>query len=224
MFTLGTNPVFAAKLKLWNYWGGPPVNGQGRLPEATTRIYGTLTNAPLVIAEPPPGTHTSLPGYVPPENTNFFAIAPDQIVGPGIGWYEWDITAWYNACLGQTTTIMVRASASSGYDFPLYEDREGTAFARGAGGTSANGNPRIEYFLVPPRIRNVSVADGKITMSGYYGPPSANYVLLASTNVVWPLSNWTRLATNQFDATGHFSITNTLDPGVSRSFYRLQAP
>src|SRR6185295_10688629 len=122
-------------------------------------------------SEPPVGTHATLPGYVPPDNTNFFAIAPDQVVGPSIGWYEWNIGAWYNACLGQTTTIMLRASATSGYDFPLYEDREGTAFTRGAGGTIANSGPRIEYNLVPPRIRSCSLAGSELVLSGSYGMP-----------------------------------------------------
>ncbi len=226
MFTLGTTPVASAKLKLWMYWGGPPVNGQGRLPQSTTRIYGTLTNAPLQITEPPPGTHAILAGFDPLDNTNFFAIAPDQLVGPEIGWYEWDITSWYNACLGQTTTLLLRGASISGFDGALYEDREGTALTSGAGGTITNGSPRIELFLpvLVPRFASIAAANGQIIMNGSNGPPSGNYVLLRSTNVTLPVGSWTRVLTNQFDSAGNFSVTNAITPGASQGYYRLQLP
>lgn len=225
VFTLGTNPVSSAKFKIWNYWGGPSVNGQGRLAEATTRIYGTLTNTPLTITEPPPGSNTTIPGFEPLNNANFFAIAPDQLVGPSIGWYEFDITGWYNACLGQTTTIMLRASATSGFDFPLYEDREGTAFAApSAGGTAADTGPRLEVFLPPPSFKNVSAVGGNLLMSGNNGTPGANYVLLSSPDIALPLGSWTRVVTNQFDAAGNFSETQPISAGAAQRFYRLLVP
>jgi hypothetical protein len=37
-----------------------------------------------------------------------------------------------------------------------------------------------------------------------------------------PAASWTRISTNQFDALGSFSITNTRDGSVSQRFYRLQ--
>lgn len=224
LFALGTNRAASAKLKMWNYWGGPPVNGQGRLPEANTRIYGTLTNAPQVVTEPPPNSNGTLPGFVPLDNTNFYAISPDQIVGPGIGWYEFDITGWYNACLGQTTTIMLRASATSGFDFPLYEDREGTAYTAGAGGTAANTGPRIEVLLPPPSFINVSRVGNDLVMSGSYGKPGRDYVLLASPDVTMPLGSWTRVLTNQFDVNGNFSETRPIAPGSTQNYYRLLLP
>ena len=222
MFTLGMNPVTKARFKLWNYWGGPPVNGQGRVPEANTRIYGTLTNRAIMISEPPTGSHATIAGYIAPDDTNFFAIAPDQVVGPAIGWYEWDITAWYNLCLGQTTTIMVRASATSGFDFPLYEDREATAFTHAAGGTSLNTGPRIEYELPAPRITSISISGGQLLMSGYYGPPGGKFTLLSSTDVSLPVSNWTHVVTNQFDTNGYFTVTNPLVGAAS--YFRLRIP
>jgi hypothetical protein len=220
-FSLGTNLATSAKLRLWNYWGGPPVNGQGRLAEATTRIYGSLTNAPITITEPPVGTHSDST-WIAPDNTNFFQISTDQLVGPDIGWYDFDITSWYNACRGQTTTVVMRGSAISGFDFPLYEDREGTAFTSGAGGTLTNTGPRIEVVLAPPTIVNVSRSGANLVMSGYYGKPGSNYVLIATTDLNLASSNWTRLATNQFDALGHFNVTNSI--GVPYRFYRLLLP
>jgi hypothetical protein len=224
MFALATNPVFKATLKLWNYWGGPAVNGQGRLAEATTRVYGTLTNRPQTITEPPAGSHATLPGYVPLDNTNFFAIAADQVVGSATGWYEWNITAWYNAGLGQTTTIMVRASATSGFDFPLYEDHEGTAFTHAAGGTSFNTGPRIEYELPPPRIASVTLDGGQLLMRGYPGPPGGTFTLLSCADVAVPINNWIPVTTNQFDTNGSFTITTLVQAGSNASYFRLRIP
>jgi len=34
------------------------------------------------------------------------------------------------------------------------------------------------------------------------------YYVLASTNVALPLTNWTTVATQQFDLTGNFAFTN----------------
>jgi len=39
---------------------------------------------------------------------------------------------------------------------------------------------------------------------------------------VLPLQSWTRIATNSFGATGTFSFTNAIAPGVPQNFYRLQ--
>jgi hypothetical protein len=226
-FTLGTNPVASASFKIWNYWGGPAINGQGRLPQATTRLWGP-TNALIHIVEPPPNTSTDQT-WQPPTNTDFAQISADQLIPPNpslvsTGWYAFDITAWYNSHLGQTNTLMMRAAASSGFDFPLYEDREGRAFDSGAGGSIPNGGPRIEYFLPPPTIQSVSVSGGQVRLSGYPGVTSSNFYVLVSTNVLLPMSNWTRVATNQFDAASRFNITNTLDPAIPVRFYRLQVP
>ena len=222
-FTLGTNEVSSAKFKIYNYWGGPAVNGQGRPASAQVRIRGTAVGTPVTFTEPPAGTIVS--DFVPPNETNFVTIVTSAVGAvTNIGWYEFDITSWYNAHLGETTTLLLRASATSGFDFPLYEDREGTAFTAGAGGTIADSGPRIEYFLAPPRFRQGSVSGGNLTMSGYYGPPGTNYVLLSSTDVALPLGNWTRVLTNQFDAEGKFSVTQPFSSGPTQNFYRLLLP
>ncbi|HEX5223070.1 MAG TPA: LamG-like jellyroll fold domain-containing protein [Verrucomicrobiae bacterium] len=222
-FTLGTQTASSAKLKLWNYWGGPVVNGQGRPAQANSRIYGTLVDNPIEITEPPAGTHSD-PTWIAPDNTNFVAIADDVLVGPDIGWYEWDITEWYNERLGQTTTVVLRGAATSGFDFPLYEDREGTALAAGAGGTVANTGPRLEIFLAPPRFTSVTTSDGNLILTGRDGASGGSYVLLSSTNPSLPMAGWTRVSTNQFNAQGQFSVTNPIASGPAQQFYRLLVP
>ena len=54
-----------------------------------------------------------------------------------------------------------------------------------------------------------------------------NYYLLASTNLLQPLNQWTRILTNpvSFRGPNNFStiITNVGNSGVSQQFYILQA-
>jgi hypothetical protein len=48
--------------------------------------------------------------------------------------------------------------------------------------------------------------------------------VLVSTNIALPLNQWTRIATNQFDAGGNFTFTNGVDTNAGQQFYFLQVP
>jgi hypothetical protein len=73
-----------------------------------------------------------------------------------------------------------------------------------------------------PVIANISVAGGKVVISGGNGLYNEVYNVLSSTNLTTPLANWTVTATRVFDAGGNFSATNVLNPGAPQTFYRLQ--
>lgn len=60
--------------------------------------------------------------------------------------------------------------------------------------------------------------------SGTGGVANATYYLLVTTNLGTPLTNWLRLLTNQFDASGNFNFTNVPDAGAGQQFYLLQWP
>ena len=61
-------------------------------------------------------------------------------------------------------------------------------------------------------------------MSGSNGTPNTSYYVLTSTNVTLPLSNWSRIVTNQFDGSGNFIFSNAINPGILQYFFRLQLP
>ncbi len=75
---------------------------------------------------------------------------------------------------------------------------------------------------VPPAFDSISVSGRNVILSGG-GPPGGNFYLLGSTNLATPLTNWTRLWTNQFDAAGRFNFTNLLEAGGG-NFYLLETP
>ncbi len=76
----------------------------------------------------------------------------------------------------------------------------------------------------PPVFSAVGLFDGAFVFGGTGGVANADFYLLGTTNLANPLTNWTRLLTNQFDNNGNFNFTNTLNPDWPQIFYRLQLP
>ncbi|MGH7990903.1 MAG: hypothetical protein ACREDS_12035, partial [Limisphaerales bacterium] len=74
-----------------------------------------------------------------------------------------------------------------------------------------------------PQFTAGAKSDGNhFIFSGTNGIPGWNYLVLASTNLLPPLAEWTVIATNVFDAGGNFNFTNS--PNTPQTFYRLQLP
>lgn len=61
----------------------------------------------------------------------------------------------------------------------------------------------------------------EFTASGWAN--QTNY-LIASTNLVLPAAQWTRIATNVSDLSGICAFTNAIPPGVPQRFYRISVP
>jgi hypothetical protein len=75
-----------------------------------------------------------------------------------------------------------------------------------------------------PGIASIIRSGTNVILAGTNGTPGANYTVLAATNVALPLSNWTSIATRQFDASGGFSFTNAIVPGIRQRFFLLRVP
>jgi autotransporter-associated beta strand protein len=80
----------------------------------------------------------------------------------------------------------------------------------------------VSASTAPPRITSFASSGGNLVIAGTNGVPGWTYYVLAATNLGLPAASWTRISTNQFDALGSFSITNTRDGSVLQRFYRLQ--
>lgn len=55
------------------------------------------------------------------------------------------------------------------------------------------------------------------------GTTAGNYVVLVSTNIALPITNWTPLSTQTFDQTGAFNYTNAIGTTNTSLYYILQA-
>ncbi len=76
----------------------------------------------------------------------------------------------------------------------------------------------------PLAFASSSIGSAGFVLSGSGGPASTPYYVLTSTNLSSPLSSWTRIATNSFDASGNFSFTNSLTPPVPQRFFQIRLP
>jgi hypothetical protein len=92
------------------------------------------------------------------------------------------------------------------------------------GDTVQTGLGLIMILPARPLISSASLQNGNLVLSGTGGLSNGNYYVLSSTNLTLPMAQWTPVATDAFDSSGSFSITNTPAPGVPQSFYLLQMP
>jgi hypothetical protein len=76
----------------------------------------------------------------------------------------------------------------------------------------------------PPVLSGVSLTGTNLIFTGTNGTAGANYLVLTTTNLQQPSTNWTILSTNQFGPGGAVNFTNPLDPARSQLFYRLRLP
>jgi autotransporter-associated beta strand protein len=73
-----------------------------------------------------------------------------------------------------------------------------------------------------PSVTTTFQSGNNIVFAGSGGTANATYYVLTSTNVAAAVETWTPVQTNQFDASGNFSVTNAILPGVPSNFYLLQ--
>jgi autotransporter-associated beta strand protein len=72
-----------------------------------------------------------------------------------------------------------------------------------------------------PVISSTAVSGGNLIFSGTGGSANGTYYVLTTTSLTNALSNWTVLSTNTFDASGNFSVTNTINSGTPQRFYSI---
>lgn len=76
-----------------------------------------------------------------------------------------------------------------------------------------------------PKITDFSVNGTTLTMTATNGTGGGQFVLLASTNLILPLNQWTPILTNNFTGNGSLNLsTNVINPNSPQEFYLLQLP
>jgi autotransporter-associated beta strand protein len=90
--------------------------------------------------------------------------------------------------------------------------------------SSLNSVGLLSVISIVPQFNSVSVRGDNLVLQGTGGLPSGSYYVLGSTNLTLPLTNWTRLATNSYDANGNFNFTNVISPAMTQQFILLQLP
>lgn len=80
----------------------------------------------------------------------------------------------------------------------------------------------IIHIFPPPVIGNVQLNAGNLVFGGSGGMSNGNYFVLNSTNLTFPLSNWTIISTGAFDLNGNFIFTNTTATNSPQSYFLLK--
>lgn len=75
-----------------------------------------------------------------------------------------------------------------------------------------------------PSFGGIRYTSKGLVLSGTGGTTNGAYYALVSTNIALPLSQWTPVATNAFDGSGHFLFTNSVNPNNPQLFYLLEEP
>ena len=167
--------------------------------------------------------------------TNFVVVRIDHVSGGNDVAY-----LFVNPTLGvEPSTTAAGAVSSNSFDFSFDRLR---VFA---GGQSSAAQPYAEMVVdeyrigesyndvtpyvngpQPPAagllITNIQAVSGNVVLSGSGGTSGATYHLLANVNLTTPSTNWPAVATNTFDVSGNFTLTNPI--GVGEKFYRLRIP
>jgi hypothetical protein len=76
----------------------------------------------------------------------------------------------------------------------------------------------------PAMFATISINGSNISFTGASGPANGVYWVLTSTNLVAPLSMWTPVLCNSFNAAGAFSNSMPINTAQSARFYRLIRP
>ena len=87
-----------------------------------------------------------------------------------------------------------------------------------------NGSIRVLTVLPPPSISSVDfsgLAGGSIIIHGANGISGGPAVVLTSTNLLTPLASWTQAASGNFDGSGTYTPTITVDPAAPEQFFIL---
>ena len=79
----------------------------------------------------------------------------------------------------------------------------------------------FEYGSKPPPTMTLAQTNSNLIFAGGGGPAGGTNYLVATTNLALPLVQWSRTATNKFDGSGNYAITNALPAAVPQQFYRV---
>ena len=82
----------------------------------------------------------------------------------------------------------------------------------------------FEYASKPSPALALAWVGADLIFTGSGGPAGGTNYLVATTNLALAVSQWSPVATNQFDLAGNFSFTNALPAGVPQQFLRLALP
>jgi len=161
---------------------------------------------------------------------NTYLIVTKYQFGPGSG--DDVVSLWINPAAGAANEPAANVSFSAGGDgnnstgigrcyiyggcsVDMDEVRIGTNWADV---TPSGGTPPPPPIPVPV-ITNAALTVDSFVLRGTNGPANGDYDVLASTNLLSPLSQWPVIGTDGFDTSGHFTFASSIVADTPQRFY-----
>jgi hypothetical protein len=83
---------------------------------------------------------------------------------------------------------------------------------------------KFTFLAAPPNFQHVTLSGGNIIMTGTNNTgPGGTFHVLATINLLLPMTNWTVLASGSFDSSGKFGFTNAIGTNAWE-FYTVRVP
>ena len=128
---------------------------------------------------------------------------------------------------GVTLSPGTHSFAELSATYPLYFP---TSWALQAGSAVATGSGSITVGTITSPTTNATISEVTLVgtnlvihgMNNNVPNTSFHYVVLSSTNLALPLSNWTPLVTNSFNLDGTFDYTNAVVPSIPQQFLNVE--
>lgn len=209
----------------------PGVNGAGSMSNSATATFapgGTFT-VTVQNANGNPATgwdyfQTGGKLDVQSTSTNPFTIQLQSYDPGGSG-----LVTNFNPGVNYAWTIATAAGGITNFSPDKFAvDASGfqNSLAGGSFSVQTNGNALAVVFTVAPSpvFGGISLSGTNLVVAGGGGVGGRGYLVLASTNLALPLSQWPVIESNVFDGAGHFIFSNPPPPGNSPEFFRLEVP
>lgn len=111
----------------------------------------------------------------------------------------------------------IYAASGAGPTVYLDEVRIGTNWAS----VTPTGSTVTPPPVTPPYITQKLIVPQGFVLRGTNGTTNGIYTVLCSSNIALPLSQWSAISTQSFNASGNFDSTNPIPSGAAQQFYRL---
>jgi len=82
----------------------------------------------------------------------------------------------------------------------------------------------VQIVFTPFITATISPAGTNVIISGTGGISGQKYILLTSTNLALPMSQWTPVITNLLDGSGSFACTNAIEASMPAQLFRTVLP
>lgn len=121
---------------------------------------------------------------------------------------------------GDSFTLFAAGGGITGSFASITPSSPGYGLGWNTANLPVNGTISIVAVAPPPRpiITSVRLSGTTLTIQGTNGVANEQYMLLESTNVALPVTNWVPVETNTFDGSGDFSASVSTTNAPAESF------